>query len=348
MVRKITIILILVCVTWVAHADKLTQVKSKVVNYYNNLKTISLNPSSPQAVALGDQGELDHYFFDNNRLGLSQSLPWVNDFKWLGVWNRNSNLMFPYTYFNTFRELCEESVIKKFDYELVTCKYNAPIGDLKEDKEPKFATVIVKKVFIIAAKGSRVMHDTLSVDLGRMAFSTVCNEAKPSNDLSDLTIGQLLARANLLYDTRRYEEAGQLYELIMRKQLTVDFSSAKKFVYINGQKVELKHDLGLITSGTIEELCVRGAKYGIEFIEKDSPIQDACYNLAIMYQKGQYGKKKYSKKERREKAALFFKQSAKGRRALRYYSADYEDNLRTSILYSNEDNIEINIEINSN
>ncbi|MBQ6068540.1 MAG: tetratricopeptide repeat protein [Bacteroidales bacterium] len=242
MIKKISLLFFLLSIIGVAQADMLSQARAKVVDYYDNLKKISLDPTSDQAVYICNESNLNHFFgISSNGSGFAQAWVWANDFQWLGIWDNPLIQKFtPYKYFSKFQEFCEKGIIQKFDYELKSIDYAKNLEVLKEDKEPKFARAIIKKVFTVAGK-NRIMWDTLSVKLSTMTFPCVYNESS-SHTISDLSIDQLLARANMLYNQRKYEEAGRIYESILKKEPKQEEASYNLAVmYLHGKYGKKQH-----------------------------------------------------------------------------------------------------------
>ena len=240
MTRKVVLLVMFVSLSTLHAAPvDLGKVEAKVKEYYEMFAAISKNPMSEEAV--NQVTSSDKFFGDINY----QSAKWANDFAYIGLTGDNKTVT-PYSYVSRYARLCEQRIIQKFKFEIISVKYNNNPVLLPEDKVPTRATAIVKKEIIHHAEsGSKtdIMYDTLTVDLKSLYLSSVTNDAYTSNDSwFDAPLEEQLAKASEFYNRRKYEKAGKLYENILKKEPNQEEASYNLAVmYLHGKYGKKQH-----------------------------------------------------------------------------------------------------------
>lgn len=264
MKKTIILVLLIVCAGGVsAKSVDLEKVESKVKEYYESIKMISKNPTSDEAVNVGNC--LDIFFeIDKNGNHTAQSYKWANDFAYLGLTD-NAAPISPYDYINKYTRYCERGEIMAFSYDIKSIKLNENPKALPEDKSPVYATAIVKKSYSVKRKSkSVVMYDTLYIMLSELKLGAITNESYTKFDLwLSSPIVQRLAKANGLYNQRKFELAGKLYESVLKEvptQEEASYNLAVMYLYGKYGRKQYSRKERLAKAESLFKLSYKGLK----------------------------------------------------------------------------------------
>lgn len=163
---------------------------------------------------------IDMYGLDKNGEPLYTAQKYANDIIFING-GKGEPFIGPELYFGEIEEFVNSNDNVDFKYEIDNIKSMKQPELRKNEDEPDFAEVSVKKEWIVDGDTYRI-NDKLIVNLKHRHIATISNEYVSLKDSPEVTMDGMLAKATALYNSDKFEEAVNFYKKIISKYPNCD------------------------------------------------------------------------------------------------------------------------------
>lgn len=154
------------------------------------------------------------YGMDRNGRPVYGAIKYANDITLLNGGNGDTFLL-PESYFGEIEDYVNSKGTVDFKYSIANVEYIKQPELRKNEDDPVFAEVFVKKEWIVDGKTYNI-SDRVTVNLKYKNVASIYNEFISLEDCPEETLDGMLAKAAGLYNSSRYNDAATLYQKIVQ------------------------------------------------------------------------------------------------------------------------------------
>ena len=155
------------------------------------------------------------YGLDRNGTPVYLSARYANDLYLLNG-EKGEKTLKPEIYFGDIEEFVNDNIGVEFKFEIASVDFIRPPELKKNEDDPEFANVLVKKERMVGGKTYRI-NDSVCVNILYNNIASIYNEFAPLQDTPEDNLDGMLAKAAVLYNNKLYDEAAALYNRILQK-----------------------------------------------------------------------------------------------------------------------------------
>lgn len=210
--KKVVFVLCLLCpIVFIAAVDPILEdAKEMASRIYSKIDKIV----DDKVEKLTRDDYTTMYGRDKNGSPIFTAKKYANDLFLLNGGNGDKNV-WPETYFGEIEEFVNNNDVD-FKFEITDVKFCKQPEMRKNEDDPLFANVFVKKEWIVDGKSYRI-NDVVQINLKQKNVANIYNEFVSLQDCPEESLDDMLAKAAGLYNNKDYTEAAALYNKILKE-----------------------------------------------------------------------------------------------------------------------------------